>query len=70
MKKSDVKYDLKKIVERVDAMKNAPCLSDKQQQLNDIVELLMGISNELSLGMAPSITGRPNPELRCRFCGK
>lgn len=70
MKKSEVKYDLKKIMERVDAMKNAHCLLGKQKQLNDVVELLMSISDELSLGMSPSITGRANPELRCRFCGK
>lgn len=70
MKKSEVKYDLKKIMERVDAMKNAPCLSDKQNQLNDVAELLMNISKDLSLGMTPSITGRSKPELRCRFCGK
>lgn len=70
MKKSEVKHDLKRIMERVDAMKNASCLSGKQKQLNDIVDLLTNISDELSLGMSPSITGRPNPELRCRFCGK
>ena len=70
MRKSEVKYDLKRIVDRVDAMKNAPCLSDKQKQLNEVVDLLMIISDELSLGMRASITGRPNPESRCRFCGK
>lgn len=70
MKKSHVKHDLKMIIERMDAMKNATCMENNQEQLNNVIELLRQISSELSLGMSPSITGRPNPDLRCRFCGK
>ncbi|MFZ8201222.1 hypothetical protein [Alteromonas portus] len=70
MKKSEVKHDIAKMIERIEELKNATCLSAKQEQLDQASQSLKQISNELSLGMQPSITGRKKSVERCRFCGK
>jgi hypothetical protein len=70
MKKSEVKHDVSIIIERIDEMKNAKCLSNKQGLLDQANAIFMQISGDLSLGMQPSITGRKKPDSRCRFCGK
>jgi len=71
MKKSDVNFDLRMIIERLDALKNSRVMHDKQSQIDGALVILNQIAKELSLGMSPSITGRANSENnRCRFCGK
>lgn len=70
MKKSEAKDDVAKIIERIEALKNADCLSDKLDLLEQANNILEQVSSALSLGMHTSITGRKNSDEKCRFCGK
>lgn len=70
MKKSEVNYDIQKIRERLNELKDTTHLSEHAEKIELIINTIDNISQGLTLGMTTSITGRAKNEQKCRFCGK
>jgi hypothetical protein len=73
MKKSEVNQDLKKIIERLNTIKNSKHVDAHKETLLEVVQKLQGIKEQTSSCMVQSITRRQPAHTtteKCRFCGK
>ncbi|MCD9556567.1 hypothetical protein GRJ22_08960 [Photobacterium carnosum] len=77
MKKSEIKYDLDRIIERLNIIKSEKSINNNH--IENIIDDISELRSSLSIGYQPSIMKRESlclqkkpidTQQKCRFCGK